>query len=123
MTKKLTFEELKRRIARLPVNSTGSRLRYPEELKEAAVALAEERKRHGWTQSSVATALGINDAMLSSWKGERRGARLNGGKFRPVSVQDEDSPQEASRALVLPNGVRIEGLNLDELVALVRELT
>jgi len=123
MMKKLTLEQLKREIACLPVTSTGSRQRYPDELKKAVVALAADYKLDGWTQASVAAELGINKAMLSCWKREYRGFGSSPGKLKPIHVLDEGSLQEVSRVLVLPNGARVEGLSLDELAALIRELT
>jgi transposase-like protein len=123
MMKQLTLEQLKRKIARLPMTSTGSRRRYPDELKEAVVTLAAEYKLNGWTQASVAAELGINEAMLSCWKRDYRDSDSSPGKLRPVCVLNDDSPPQASRVLVLPNGARVEGLSLGELAALVRELT
>jgi transcriptional regulator with XRE-family HTH domain len=92
-------------------------------MKAAVLAIAEERKGEGWTQASVAAELGINEAMLSNWKRELRRTRSNLGKLRPVALLDESPQKEVPRALVLPSGVRIEGLELGELMALIRELT
>ena len=44
-------------------------------------------------------------------------------KMREESYWQEIRVVPFSRVLVLPNGARVEGLSLDELAALIRELT
>ena len=124
MTKKPTLEQLKKRIARLPVNRTGTRRHYPEALKKAVLAFVEHRKQEGETQLSLAAELGINYAMLSDWKRKSRKARTKGVQVRRVCVVDEQVSERSKTVTVtLPSGIRVEGLELEGLIKLVQELS
>ena len=116
------LEVLKKKISRLPVNSMGSRKPYPRKVKEAVVALAEEWCGSGQTQAALVEELGINEGTLWRWRREMGTSMERRGKVREIQVV-EDKKSNSARTLILPNGVRVEGLELDELVVLVRELT
>lgn len=121
----MTFEELKKHIAELPVGGSGRR-KYPRAVKEAALAILEEKRAEGWTQSRLADELGLNQATLSHWR--RRALKGNQavGKIRPVRLVSEAETRgdecASRRAVVLPSGVRVEGLEMTELLALVKVL-
>lgn len=125
MTKKQTLEQLKKEIAELPVNRAGCRRHYPEALKKALVAFVEKWTREGETQRSLAAKLGINYAMLSGWKRKYKARRTTSVQMRPVCVLDEQTAAAESKqmALVLPSGIRVEGLDFEGLVKLMQVLS
>lgn len=90
--------------------------RYPADLKALAVALAEERR--GEPLSHVASELGVSELSLQRWIEQGEPAR-----FRPVEVE-LDSGRVPGRGLVLitPRGYRVEGLQAESLVSLLRVL-
>lgn len=101
-------------VARSGAGGVGRR--SPAELREAAVALAQERKEEPLAR--VAADLGVSTASLQRWleQGEPVGFRL---------VEIESGPGEVpARGLVLitPRGYRVEGLEAGVLVSLLRVL-
>lgn len=123
MTEKLTIEILRNQINELPVSSAGRR-QFSTKLKSAAIDLFVAKKAEGWTQARFAAELGINQAMLSYWRRRAQEAiDVGTDKLRPVSLVEDTSESATSvRALVLPNGMRVEGLSMNELVVMMREL-
>ena len=119
-----TIEELKNHIAELPVSDAGRR-RYPSVVKEGVLALLEDEGA-GWTQARLAAELGLNQATVSNWRKAKKSPPQVLGKCRPVRLAREEEASDVhvgrGRALVLPSGIRVEGLGLDELLELVREL-
>ena len=122
MTERFTIETLKSRIAALPVSAAGRR-QFSLAIKNAAIELFEAKKAEGWSQVRFANALGINQATLSYWRRRiEETASAESEPLRPVSlVEDMPAPTRPARTLVLSDGVRVEGLSMNELVALIRE--
>ena len=106
-------KELRRRLAELPAGRTGKR-RYPEDVRAAVVKHVRERKREGVSEAEACKELGIHAATVHGW-GRGRGA------VRAVEVEPE-APGGAV-TVVLPSGVRIEGLSLAALIAVVKGLS
>lgn len=94
------------------------RRRYPAALRERAVRYARMRQARGAVRREIAAELGLNLRTLSNWLDGR-------GRFRAVEVIDARrettaSPTSAVVLVVLtPRGLRIEGLDLDGVAALV----
>ena len=124
MNEKKTIEALKNQIAELPLSEAGRR-RYPRAVKEGVLALLEVEGA-GWTQARLAAELGLNQATVSNWRKTKKNPLQVLGKCRPVRLAREEEASDVhaghGRALVLPSGIRVEGLGLDELLELVREL-
>ncbi len=80
-----------------------------------------EAEESGSSQAEIAQELGLSHRTLWGWlRRERRSV------VRPVELIDdhtETEPPVWTRALVFPNGSRIEGLSLDDVVTLVRALS
>lgn len=97
-------------------------LRYPKAFRDDAVELVEVLRDEGWTQKRISDALEIPWATLGRWCDQANGEdeeRPEG--FRPVEVvRDGGEPEGIS--LVSPNGWRIEGLSLTEVVEVARRL-
>lgn len=130
MAKKIRIDEeaqkkLKRRIAATARNQ-GGRRRYPAALKRAVVTQAEKWRGDGGALSVLAAELDIDTTMLTKWmrKGQPRAAQEQEGGLRRVIVAEERSAQDpgAGPVVVLPGGVRIEGLALEEVISLVKVL-
>ena len=131
-----TLRRLRERIAHTPVNRRG-RKRYSAELRQDLVSYAASRNATGESFKQVATELGLPAATLVHWcegPGQRK-PRSRPVGFRPVSLQADAGLSPATSAqrsvtpttssqpvVVLPDGVRIEGLTTDEVVEFVRSL-
>lgn len=113
-------ERFRRAVERSLGGRPGRGTRYPEDLRQEAIALARMGMLAGKSLGSVAEELGLGPATLTRWLG-RGGA---GEPLRPVEVQrEEEEPGQApSLVVVTPSGWRIEGLRLVDLAELVRAL-
>ena len=95
-------------------------VRYPVSFRHAVVSVAGPRVGHGHSLAQVARAIGISFPTLAAWLA--RPGRLS---VRPVAVVAEPDPEPARRSsvvLVTPQGFRVEGLDGDALVAVLRAL-
>ena len=97
-----------------------SGIRYPPLFRDAVVTLARTRVGHGQSPAQVARAVGISFPTLAAWL-DRPGRP----SLRPVAVVPEPEREPARRSpvvLVTPQGFRVEGLDGDALVAVLRAL-
>lgn len=112
------IRHLHREIARVRRGGTGRGHRYPAALRTTIVAHVRPRRARGEPLAAIGRDLGLNPFTLQRW--------LDAGGpsgFRTVEVESMDSPLAGSGPVVtLPNGVRIDGLDLPGLLALVRAL-
>lgn len=101
----------------------GRGCRYPAALRGEAVWLARGALSEGLSLARVADQLGVRESTLSRW--------LDGSSERPSLRPVEVVAGEAEPAgrgpgsgvvVVTASGVRIEGLRVEEVPALVREL-
>lgn len=118
------MEELARRFCRAARERRG--VRYPSGMKRLALEYAAAAERDGRSRRQIAESLGLCEATLVRW--QRPGAEF--GEIHAVRVMavvprqgGEEVCAVASRpVLVMPSGVRVEGLGLDELARLHLEL-
>lgn len=81
----------------------------------------------GHSYQAIATALGLNFQTLMSWR--RADAEAGGRRLEAVRVQEEDVGREEAGAtprklIVLgPNGLRLEGVSVEEVALLFRRLS
>ena len=97
--------------------------RFEPELRRRIVAFAERRRREGASWMAIATELGACFETVRRWCGG--GGVPAARQLRRVEVVAEPVIAPTARAslvVVTPNGLRIEGAGLDEVVALVRSL-
>ena len=95
-------------------------IRYPFALRTAVVAELRAVRAEGGSLASVALALDLPAITLTRWEREA-GAHL----FRVVEITDSSTPVlSVPSALVLTtaSGLRIEGLDLEQLASLLRTL-
>jgi hypothetical protein len=97
--------------------------RFDAELRRRIVAFAERRRREGASWMAIATELGACFETIRRWCGG--GSRAPARQLRRVEVVAEPIVEVSARAplaVVTPNGLRIEGVGIDDVVALVRAL-
>jgi hypothetical protein len=107
------MKELAERFCRKAEERRG--LRYPAGLRRLAVEYAVCAERDGRSRREVAAALRLPEATLERWRQTPAAA----GEIHEVKVMEA----AADRAvLVMPSGVRVERLRLDELVSILAAL-
>jgi transposase len=92
-------------------------LRYDSELRHLAVQYAEVAEGRGESAREIAAALGLNALTLARW---RRGAvreAVSSALHEVVVVDSAGGP-----TLVMPSGVRVEGLSVGELITVLEGL-
>jgi hypothetical protein len=115
-----TIQKLRAEARRLTRGKVPRAVRYPAAFRAAAVALIRSRCRRGLSRRRVAQELGLQTQSLTRWLQEPVRPVL-----RPVAVRVE--PEGAGRAgaspvLITPQGVRVEGLDPEGLIAVLRAL-
>ena len=112
------MEDLKSEVEGLRqlVAARGSR-HYSAELKAKVLAYAERRYREGASVSQVAKEVGVNVQTLSFWQERKANAQA---PLRPVRIIDETS--EARIVLLSRNGIRVEGLSVEQLIDVLRQV-
>lgn len=94
---------------------------YPMAAREVAAAWARplHASGHGW--SKLASAVGISRNTLRSWCAV--GApEVASGAWLPVTVAEPPPPAASTVVLVTPSGFRVENLDPDLLMRILREL-
>ena len=95
-------------------------IRYPAPFRAAAATLTRTQLDQGASVHRVAGALGLPARTLTRWVQQSAPPVL-----RPVTVRPDPmptAPPAAGPVLVTPQGLRIEGLDLDTLIAVLRLL-
>ncbi len=95
-------------------------IRYPAPFRAAAAVLTRTRLDQGASMNRVAGALGLPARSLT-----RRLQQSAPPVLRPVTVRPDAAPGAgpgAGPVLLTPQGVRVEGLDRDTLIAVLRIL-
>lgn len=122
-----TSRALRTQIQHVARTREGRGRRYPTALRRAVVEHAQQRLEHGASLRAVARAVGLADQTLSYWLRSAEPPE-SGPVMRAVAVRPElDAPPAttgtpAGAVVVTPQGLRIEGLALAEIVSLVRSV-
>ena len=98
-------------------------VRYPAAFRAAAVALAGPRLARGGSIARVARDLGLPTQSLGRWL--RLPPASPGAALRPVALTPERElapPPAAGLVLLTAQGHRVEGLDRDGLLAVLRAL-
>ena len=93
-------------------------VRYPAPFRDDVITLARTRVAHGQSLARVARDVGISFPTLAAWLERPRRPGL-----RPVALASTPAPVPAPRSsvvLVTPQGFRVEGLDGEALVAVLR---
>jgi transposase-like protein len=119
------ISELQKRIEQATKNKANRRF-FPAELRNKVVELALAWKSSGKSRRELASRLGVNDETLAYWMHRSVSAAKPKTRVRPVRVLDAETANSrpiSTRSVVLPSGARIEGLAMDDLIALARALS
>lgn len=113
-------DQFRKAVAESLGGRPGRGVRYREDLRQEAIALARTGLLEGKSLGRVGEELGIGPATLARWL-ERGGA---GEPLRPVELQREEAEPGPAFSLVVvtPSGWRIEGLRLADIPELLRAL-
>jgi transposase-like protein len=114
-----SIQRLRSEAQRLARGKDPHAIRYPARFRAAAVALARRQLRSGHAVDRVAEGVGVTTPTLARWLRSRPVPGL-----RPVAVIDPPptAPRVSTAVLVTPHGVRVEGLDAEGLVAVLRAL-
>lgn len=104
------MEELAQRFCRGAKGRGG--LRYSQELRRMAVEYAVAAEQGGRNRREIAEALGLPEVTLQRW----RQAPPAAAEIHEVKVVGAES---SGPVLVMPSGVRVEGMRLEELVRIL----
>jgi hypothetical protein len=114
------IRQLRAEARRLAQGKPPSQVRYPDEFRRAAVRLTRRGQQHGRSVARLARAVGVSEPTLTKWLRPPAGARL-----RPVAVLGGPTPDGAAvhrAVLITRQGLRVEGLDRDTLIAVLRAL-
>ena len=92
----------------------GTQRRYPARLRREIEAAAARLRSEGVSWADASARLGVSTETLRSWLSQSTA-------LVPVEVAAETEVE--SIAVVLPNGLRLEGLDVEAAVAVVRALS
>jgi len=109
------MESLVRRVLAGRDESAGGRVRFSDAARRAALEHVARVTAEGGSLGQAAHELGITDQTLRRWRDDETVPRL-----RTVQLSAEVAPRPV--VVVLPGGVRIEGLDFDAVVELARRL-
>ena len=113
----IAVRRFRARVRQLTRGRAPQAVRYPVAVRAGAVALGRARLQQGHAVSRVARELGISEPTLAGWLRTRRPC------VRPVAVVAEPAPTRDVRVvLITAHGVRVEGLDRDTLIAVLRAL-
>lgn len=109
------------RAALAALGPRGRTTTYPPELRALAVAYLKERRGEGASFRAIASELGIGDDSLRSWTRPRK---RRSPSVRRVSIAPSTpAPTATSMVVHGPAGLRIEGVDVSTIAALLRELS
>lgn len=114
-------EELRRKLDNLP--RVGKRRIYTAALKRRVLETVDAMVADGMKQAHACEALGIHQGTVADWKrGGRRMRSTSKKRSRVVPVEVAATSPAAELTMVLPGGIRVEGLKVDQLIELTKAL-
>jgi transposase-like protein len=108
------LQDLRRRLSVIP---RGRGRRFPAVLRERIVAWTAARRRRGDWWCELARELGVPANTLKRWSTPRA---EEARPLRPVQVVEE--PPCRTVTIVAPSGLRIEGVTIADVIAILRGL-
>ena len=94
----------------------GSARRYSRAQRRRILGWVERAVASGMTEHACTTQLGLSAKRLATWRAKEASPR----KLVAVEVR-EDGTSAASISFVAPSGYWIDGLSIDQAIALLRE--
>jgi transposase-like protein len=95
-------------------------IRYPAQFRRAAVRLARAHRERDGVLAELAHELGVATPTLHQWLARPAAPRLRPVALEPAAMRAENHP--ARPVLITAQGVRVEGLDADALIAVLRAL-
>jgi hypothetical protein len=94
------------------------RRRYPDELRARILEWVARATESGLLESECSRAIGVKSWRFTMWR------RLPLAKREPMALVPIEAPPVAFAAVsvISPSGLRVEGLGLDQVIQLLREL-
>lgn len=114
------IRQLRSEARQLTSGEASTAIRYPVAFRAAVAALTRRQLDQGASVHRVAGALGLPARSLTRWLQQSAPPVL-----RPVTVRPDPvpaAPPAAGLVLFTPQGLRIEGLDRDTLIAVLRLL-
>jgi hypothetical protein len=121
----MTSKEFEKRAQQLQrAIGAPDRRRYQhtrKEIREQVCEFAEAARASGLPWQRIADAVALRPKTLHRW---RKGARDRRGRAQllPVAITRTAAPSGGEMALVLANGLRLEGIGVEEALQLLRAL-
>lgn len=116
-------KQLRNEVAKL---RPDKRRRYPDELRRRILSWVDRATDAGQLESACSKAIGVKTWRFTMWrKLEAREAREATAEREPLALVPIAAPtllMSSALCLVAPSGYRVEGLTLDQVAALLREL-
>jgi hypothetical protein len=114
-----SIRDLHREVVRIRGGGNGRGHRYPATLRTAITTHVRKRQAQGESLAAISRDLGVKPFTLQRW--------LDAGRptgFRPVEVAASPTTPAptAGPVVTMPNGLRIDGLDLPGLLVLLRAL-
>ena len=121
------MEQMRAEIADAVQVARGGGHWYGKRLQERVIGYAQRVREQGESYERIAQRIGIPLTTLYVWlRGPKELPAVKAGEFRPVTVDEQgaacDGVNARGVALVTPAGYRIEGLGIEDLKQLLREL-
>lgn len=103
----------------------GRTTRIPDDLRDAIGVYARRQRHRGASWPEVGELLGLSGATVRRIAREVKGAPRGRRALVPVTVRSVKKEERSERALslVVPNGLRVEGLDVDDTARLIRALS
>jgi hypothetical protein len=115
--------ELRREIRRHQRPDHPRAARYPRELRREIGRLARQAHAAGTSFAAFARSLGVAPTwVLRARQPDGQAPRKAPSAVRPVVVTPTAPPARPAAVVTLPSGLRIEGLRVQEIAALVQAL-
>lgn len=115
--------ELRREIQRHQRPDRPRAARYPQELRREIGRLARHAHASGTSFAAFARSLGVAPTwVLRARQPDARAPRRAPSAVRPVVVTPAAPPPRPAAVVTLPSGLRVEGLAVLEIAALIRAL-
>lgn len=113
--------QLRAKVRRVQQGRPRTAVRYPITIRRSVTALARRRQAEGADVTATAREVGIAPWTLALWLRRPRGAVM-----RTVDVVPDAAGATASAGsgpvVITPQGLRVEGLDRESLVAVLRAL-
>jgi hypothetical protein len=115
-----TIRRLRSEAQQLTRGKAPRAIRYPARFRHAAVRVARTHLERGRVLADLAHELGVTTPTLQHWLARSTVPRLRPVAIEPSARRGEGDPGRP--VLITRQGVRIEGLEVDALIAVLRAL-